>query len=191
MAGALDAPGAHPCARAGGGVTRIVSGVWGGRRLVTPRDRRVRPTAERVREAWLSILGPVLRDASVLDLCAGSGALGLEALSRGAARATFVESHATSLAALRSNIAALGAGERCDVHRADALRFVAGLGPGAYDVALADPPFASDLGARLAAAWQRIPYAGVLAVEHAAGVKLDGGTTREWGDIAVTFYRAR
>ena len=90
-------------------MTRIVSGQWGGRRLQVPKDARVRPTAERVREAWLAILGPELGGATVADLFAGSGALGLEALSRGAAHATFVEMNAPSLAAIKANIAALGA----------------------------------------------------------------------------------
>jgi len=169
-------------------MTRIVSGRWSGRRLVIPKGDRVRPTAERVREAWLNILGPELPGARVLDLFAGSGALGLEALSRGAAQATFVEMHAESLAALRANIATLDAAE-ASVQRSDVLRFVAGLGSGAYDIAVADPPFATDLAAQLVAAWQAIPFAGVLAVEHAQKTTLPGGTTRRWGDIAVTFYR--
>ena len=170
-------------------VTRIVSGMWGGRRLAVPPDRRVRPTAERVREAWLNILAPELAGASVVDLFAGSGALGLEALSRGAARATFVETHIDSLAVLRANIAALGAGEQCEVIRSDALRFVAGLGPDAYDLAVADPPFAGGLAADVVSAWQSVPFAGVLAVEHPRKSELPGGATRHWGDIAVTFYR--
>ncbi len=91
---------------------RIVAGEFGGRRLVVPRDGRVRPTADRVREAWMSIVAPELPGARVLDLFAGSGALGLEALSRGASHATFVELAPASLEALRGNIDALGVGER-------------------------------------------------------------------------------
>jgi 16S rRNA (guanine966-N2)-methyltransferase len=126
----------------------------------------------------------------VVDLFAGSGALGLEAVSRGAAHATFVETHPDSLSALRANIAALGAEEHTDIRRADAVRFVAGLAPHAYDVALADPPFASDLAQQIAAAWHHAPFASVLAVEHPRKTELTGGTTRRWGDIAVTFYHA-
>ncbi|MGH7594076.1 MAG: 16S rRNA (guanine(966)-N(2))-methyltransferase RsmD [Gemmatimonadales bacterium] len=170
-------------------MTRIVSGIWGGRRLVVPPDRQVRPTAERVREAWLNILAPELNGAHVVDLFAGSGALGLEAVSRGAAHATFVDADAESLAALRTNIIALGAGPHTDVRCADAVRFVAGLAGHAFDVALADPPFASGLAGQIVAAWQQVPFAGVLAVEHATSTVLSGGTTRRWGDIAVTFYR--
>ena len=182
--------GACPVAGTHRRVTRIVSGRWSGRRLVVPKDRTVRPTAERVREAWLNILGPELAGARVLDLFAGSGALGLEALSRGAAHATFVETHADSLAALRANIAALGAAPEADVHRADVLRFVAGLGPRAYDIAVADPPFATDLAQQVVTAWEAVPFANLLAVEHVQKTRLSGGTTRRWGDIAVTFYRA-
>ncbi|MGH7656752.1 MAG: RsmD family RNA methyltransferase, partial [Gemmatimonadales bacterium] len=94
---------------------RITGGTFGGRRLSPPGDPRVRPTSDRVREAWMNILAPELEDARVLDLFAGSGALGLEALSRGAARATFVELSPASLAALRANIGALGVEERTEV----------------------------------------------------------------------------
>jgi 16S rRNA (guanine966-N2)-methyltransferase len=170
-------------------MTRIVAGIWGGRRLRVPAGREVRPTAERVREAWLSILAPALPGARVLDLCAGTGALGLEALSRGAASVTFVEKHPAVLELLRENIAALGAGDRCKVVRADAAAHVSTLAAGACDVALADPPFASDLAVRLAAAWQSTPFATIFAVEHDPRTPLVGGATRRWGDIAVTFFQ--
>jgi 16S rRNA (guanine966-N2)-methyltransferase len=178
--------------RAGAGslMTRIVSGAWGGRRLTLPKDPRVRPTAERVREAWLSILGPDIMDANVLDLCAGSGALGLEALSRGARHATFVDLSAPSLDAIRRNIDTLGAGTRATVRRADAVRFVTGLDAATFDVALADPPFSTDLAARIAERFRAVPFASVLAVEHAPTTAIAGGETRRWGDIAVTFFRA-
>src|SRR6185312_2304996 len=123
---------------------RIVSGVYGGRRLIAPKDPRVRPTADRVREAWMSILGDELTGARVLDLYAGSGALGLEALSRGAASADFVELSPVSLQALQANIAALGAGDRTRIHRAEALRFAQRLSAGQFDIALADPPYTRD-----------------------------------------------
>jgi 16S rRNA (guanine966-N2)-methyltransferase len=170
-------------------MTRIVSGRWGGRRLVVPSSGPVRPTAERVREAWLSILAPDLPGATLLDLFAGTGALGLEALSRGAAHATFVEQHTASLEALRQNIAALGAGDVSTVRRGDAMRVVAELGPQAFDLVLADPPFATDYGSRLVAAWRAVPFSRLLAVEHDPRTILDGDETRRWGDVAVTFLR--
>ncbi|MES2306044.1 MAG: 16S rRNA (guanine(966)-N(2))-methyltransferase RsmD [Gemmatimonadota bacterium] len=171
-------------------MTRIVSGTWGGRRLTTPRDARVRPTAERVREAWLNILGPELHGARVVDLFAGSGALGLEALSRGADHATFVELNTPSLNALKANVAGLNAEAQCTVLRHDAIRFAAGLEAGAFDVALADPPFAETFAEQLVARWQQLAFAPVLAVEHSSKVTIPGGETRRWGDVAVTFFRA-
>ncbi|MEO5799834.1 MAG: 16S rRNA (guanine(966)-N(2))-methyltransferase RsmD [Gemmatimonadales bacterium] len=171
-------------------MTRIVSGTWGGRRLTTPRDARVRPTAERVREAWLNILGPELHGARIADLFAGSGALGLEALSRGAAHATFIELNTPSLNALKANVAGLGAEAQCTVLRHDAIRFAAGLEASAFDVVLADPPFAETFAEQLVARWQLVTFAPVLAVEHSSKVTIPGGETRRWGDVAVTFLRA-
>jgi 16S rRNA (guanine966-N2)-methyltransferase len=169
---------------------RIVAGEFGGRRLLVPRDGRVRPTADRVREAWMSILAPELSGARVLDLFAGSGALGLEALSRGAAHATFVELAPASLEALRGNIEALDVGARVAVRRGDALRFARGLGAGEYDVAFADPPYNADAADRLVALFRATPFARILSVEHPADRRVEGDQTRRYGDTAVTFCRA-
>ena len=170
---------------------RIVAGEWRGRRIAAPADSRVRPTADRVREAWMSIVGPRLEGARVLDLFAGSGALGLEALSRGAASAEFVELNAPSLRALRENIAHLGAGDRAVVRRGDALRIAESLAAGAYDVAFADPPYRLGMAERIAARWLAVPFAAVLGVEHGAKEAMpEGGETRRYGDTAITIYRA-
>ena len=139
----------------------------------------------------MSILAPELEGARVLDLFAGSGALGLEALSRGAVHATFVELAPASLEALRANIAALGVGERVAVRRGDALRFVQGLEAGAYDIAFADPPYAVDAADRLAGLFRTTPFARILSVEHPADRRVEGDETRRYGDTAVTFCRAR
>jgi 16S rRNA (guanine966-N2)-methyltransferase len=168
---------------------RIVAGEFGGRRLRVPRDGRVRPTADRVREAWMSILASELEGARILDLFAGSGALGLEALSRGAAHATFVELAPGSLEALRANVETLGVGDRATVRRGDALRFVRDLPPGAYDVAFADPPYSTDAAERLVALVRAEPFARILSVEHPADRPLAGDDTRRYGDTAVTFCR--
>ncbi len=169
---------------------RIVAGEFGGRRLVIPRDGRVRPTADRVREAWMSIVAPELPGARVLDLFAGSGALGLEALSRGASHATFVELAPASLEALRGNIDDLGVGERATVRRGDALRFVQGLDACAYDVAFADPPYNVDAADRLVALFRATPFARILSIEHPADRRVAGDDTRRYGDTAVTFCQA-
>ncbi len=122
---------------------RVVAGELRGRKLVAPRGDTTRPTADRVREALFSILGDV-SGARVLDLYAGSGALGIEALSRGAAAATFVDSSRDAVAAIRRNLSELGL--EADVRRRDALDFLAAVHVGdRYDLVFADPPYDSAL----------------------------------------------
>jgi 16S rRNA (guanine966-N2)-methyltransferase len=150
----------------------------------------VRPTSDRVREAWMSILGDALPGARVLDLYAGSGALGLEALSRGADSITLVELNPPSLHALEQNIAALDVAEHTTVHRADALRFVERLPDGAFDVVLADPPYTANHAVRLVAHFRRHPFGRILSVEHRSDLAIDGDSTRHYGDTAITFCHA-
>lgn len=139
----------------------------------------------------MSILQLDLPEARVLDLYAGSGALGLEALSRGASSADFVEKDPKSLRALRQNIDALDAAAMTTVHRTTALPFAEALGPLDYDVAFADPPYAGGQAIALAKRWTDVPFSRVLSVEHSAGEAMPaGGTTRRYGSTAVTFYRA-
>jgi 16S rRNA (guanine966-N2)-methyltransferase len=124
---------------------RIIAGKWRGRPLVSPAGPATRPTSDRAREALFSMLASRLgsfEGLEVVDLFAGSGALGLEALSRGAARCTFVETDRAALEALRGNIAALGATEQADVRAQDATR----LSGGPFDLVLLDPPYGSGLG---------------------------------------------
>lgn len=140
---------------------RITGGIARGRRLRVPRGQAVRPTAGRVRESLFAILGPRLVGARVLDLFAGSGALGIEALSRGAARATFVERNARHARQIRENLARLGLADRAAVvvaEAADALR--RRLGPERFDVVLCDPPYRD---AQLGALAARVAAAAVLA----------------------------
>ena len=169
---------------------RIVAGRWKGRRLVAPAGRAVRPTADRVREAWMSIVQHDLPGARVLDLFAGSGALGLEALSRGAEHADFVELGRRSLAALGANIKALGAEELSTVHRGDAVRFVARLDADAYDIAFADPPYGLGMARSVAERWREVPFASLLAIEHSAREDIPGDDRRVYGDTALTISRA-
>src|SRR5215217_3356516 len=169
---------------------RIAAGRWRGRSIEAPVGRVVRPTADRVREAWMSIVAPLLPGARVLDLCAGSGALGIEAVSRGAASADLVEIAPPSLRTIQSNLAALGAGEEIRVHRTDAVRFVEALEPGAYDVAFADPPYDLALAEAIAERWLAAPFANVLGVEHRRSERLPGdGDRRQYGQTAITFFR--
>ena len=169
---------------------RIVAGKWRGRRLQVPADDRVRPTADRVREAWMSIVNPALEDASVLDLFAGSGALGLEALSRGAREAHFVELAARSLRALRENATTLGAGDEAKIHKGDALRFIQRLDAGAFDVAFADPPYRMDLAQAVARRWLETPFARLIGIEHEKGAAMpDAPDQRVYGDTVISFYR--
>jgi 16S rRNA (guanine966-N2)-methyltransferase len=118
---------------------RVVAGEFKGRPLRAPRGARTRPTADRVREALFSILGDV-SGARVLDLFAGSGALGIEALSRGAASAEFVDDDPRAVAVIRRNLEGVGAEAR--VTRRDAMRFLVEV-QGRYDLVLVDPPYDS------------------------------------------------
>lgn len=187
------------------GELRIVAGAWRGRRIAVPRGA-VRPTADRVREAWMSIVAPALDGARVLDLCAGSGALGLEALSRGAEHTDFVERDPKVLTTLRANLATLGAEARAAVHRSEAVRFLeAESGPVAsdapdgpaprWDVAFADPPYHRGTATALAERWLRAPFAAIFGIEHEAELTLPDAVApassdrRLYGDTALTIYR--
>jgi 16S rRNA (guanine966-N2)-methyltransferase len=124
---------------------RVVAGTAGGRRLVAPPGRSTRPTSDRTREAVFNALGSqgVVEGASVADLFAGSGALGIEALSRGAASAVFVEHDRRALEVIRSNLAATGLADAATVVAADVERWLA-ADRGPFDLVLADPPYAFD-----------------------------------------------
>jgi 16S rRNA (guanine966-N2)-methyltransferase len=127
---------------------RIISGQWRSRTLVAPKGDTTRPTADRTREALFSMLASRLgsfEDLQVLDLFAGSGALGLEALSRGAAHCTFVEQDRAALDALEANVTKLGASAQCEIRRGSVLML--GPTPTACDLILMDPPYGSGAGA--------------------------------------------
>jgi 16S rRNA (guanine966-N2)-methyltransferase len=171
-------------------VIRVIAGDFKGRRLKTPPGDRVRPTADRVREAWFSILQRTMRGARVLDLYAGSGALGLEALSRGAATADFVEIYRPALTALRANIKSLDVADRTVIHREDALKFAERLQPNQYDIAFADPPYASEQAPLLVAMFRMTPFARTFSIEHPADQPIPGDDTRRYGDTGVTFIYA-
>lgn len=141
----------------------------------------------------MSALQTRLPGARVLDLFAGSGALGLEMLSRGAASVTFVERAAGALSALRANVEALAPGpDEVHVMREDVLRCVGKLDPVAFDIAVADPPYDSGLADALARAYARRPFARELWIEHRVSDPLDtpGGVTRRYGDTLLTSFTA-
>lgn len=179
---------------------RIVGGIWAGKDLVSP-GRRVRATSEEVRDGWVTLLHPWLPGARVLDLFAGSGALGLEALSRGAALADFVEDGAEALHALKANVAArrLRAPEpgaapterrkAVRVFKRDAIPFVQALEVGAYDIAFADPPYGSRKLDLVLQRWREVRFARILGVEHTLGHPVPpGGRRLDFGEVAVTLY---
>ena len=145
---------------------RITGGEFCGRTIAVPASAAIRPTQDRVREALFSILAPEIPGADFLDLFAGTGAVGLEALSRGARRAAFVESDRRHLAALKANIASLGAAARAEVAAADAYRWIASRAGDGFSIAFADPPYA--LG-------EERGYASVLGTLAERGVVRAGG----------------
>jgi 16S rRNA (guanine966-N2)-methyltransferase len=170
---------------------RIVGGKFAGRDLKSPQGWRVRPTAEHVRAALLDLLDADVKGARVLELFAGTGALGLEALSRGARSADFVEFEPDSLHALRANIAALRVRERTRVFKRDAIPFAAALGPDSYDIAFADPPYGSRKLDRVLESWRQSRFARILAIEHARTHDVPNGQKRKvFGDTVVTVFRA-
>lgn len=169
---------------------RIVGGKFANRDLTSPADFRVRPTAEHVRAGVMEHLAGELEGTSCLDLFAGTGALGLEAISRGARRCDFVETRPTSLTALKSNIIKLKLRERTRVFKKDALPFAAMLDEGAYDLVFVDPPYGSRMLDRVIASWQAKRFAPVLVCEHERGHSLPPGAKRlDFGETVVSVYR--
>lgn len=171
---------------------RIVKGKFAGRDLTSPGGN-VRPTPEKVRDRCVSLVAEEIRDAFVLDLFSGSGALGLEALSRGARGVDFVENGAGALHSLKANVAALRATKRCRIFKRDAIPWVEQLAAGAYPVAFADPPYGSRKLDRIVERWREVPFADVLVVEHQKDHDIGAGGKRyEFdGPTCVTIFRAK
>jgi 16S rRNA (guanine966-N2)-methyltransferase len=170
---------------------RVVAGLAGGRRLQAPAGRKVRPTSERVREALFNALGSMdaLGGATVLDLFAGTGALGIEALSRGANAATFVDADPRAVAAIKANLQATGMAERARVVQADVVRFLTERAPQNVDIAFADPPYAFDGWPRLL----EVLPARLVAIEARTHIDLPPGwhplRSKRYGDTVVTLAR--
>ena len=172
---------------------RIVAGTSRGRRLVVPDGTDVRPTSDRVRESVFNALyslDDAVDGATVLDLFAGTGALGLEALSRGAAHVTFVENNREAAVALTTNIESLGYAQQCKVIRSDARRWLAGAPNTRFDIALLDPPYAF-------AEWDSLLSglaAGLAVVESDRAIDLPPGwglvRERRYGTTVVQILRS-
>ena len=168
---------------------RIVRGKFAGQDLTSPNDFRVRPTAEPVRAAMLDRVARVLTGARILDLFAGTGALGLEALSRGGATADFVETRPSSLHALKANITLLRVRDRTRVFKKDALPFAAALREGSYDIAFVDPPYDSRMLDRVIEGWKITRFSPILVAEHATTHSMPPGAKLErFGDTSISYY---
>jgi 16S rRNA (guanine966-N2)-methyltransferase len=159
------------------GTLRIIAGSLRGRRIKVPDGQEVRPTSDRVREALFGILGPSVEGLRVLDPYAGSGALGFEALSRGAVAATFLESNRDVLRVLHANAAALGVEDRCTFHAGRATGLLEkGTARGPFDLVLADPPYRDPEARRFLDALGR---PGLLAPGARVVLERDRGTPEE------------
>jgi 16S rRNA (guanine(966)-N(2))-methyltransferase RsmD len=176
---------------------RVIAGELGGRKLASPRGRGVRPTADRVREALFSIIAADVPGARVLDLFAGSGALGIEALSRGAARATFVERSRAALRALEANLSALGLD--AEVVRGDALAFLRTASDRAreYSLVLLDPPYglAGRLGPTLSPLLAPVLAPGAIVVAESdrrapLTIAMPLADERRYGDTLIRIHVA-
>jgi 16S rRNA (guanine966-N2)-methyltransferase len=141
--------------------------------------------------AAMELLADALQSARVVDLFAGSGGVGLEALSRGAKYCDFVENSPSALHALKANIAALRVREKARVYDRDAIPFVERLQPDRYDIAIADPPYGSRKLDRVIAYWRRVPFSRLLLLEHAADHEgVPRGERRVLEETALTLLRA-
>lgn len=178
---------------------RVVGGAWRGRRLAAPRGEAVRPTTDRVKEAVFNILGDEVAGATVLDLCCGAGGLGIEALSRGAVKAVFVDSDRGALAAVRSNLLACGAAAgQHSLVQAEAVAWLrTWRPPGGPWLILADPPYAQPLAAELVPLIEDLaadPGFRAAVLEHPSRgpVLPDGECARDlrrYGETAITILR--
>jgi len=177
---------------------RVIAGEAKGRRLKGPRGSETRPTSDKVKEALFSILGDRVKNAKILDLFAGIGGIGIEALSRGAAHLDFVEVDEALAEIMEQNLAACGFAERASVYRMDAFRFIKQIHR-PYDLVFADPPYhAWQLKKLLPVLGQgaMITPDGLVVVEHFRKIHLptrigDLETVRsyEYGDTILTLYR--
>ena len=177
---------------------RIVSGKYRGRRLNAPNGLAVRPTSDSLRETLFNVLREHVPGARVLDGFAGTGALGLEALSRGAAHVTFVERDRHALEAIRANVAACGAADACAIIRDDFVGLRARHAVGPFDLVMVDPPYdTASYEAILAEAAAELAPGGIVVIEHSRrrttpemGAHVRRQRVVTAGDSALAFYAA-
>ncbi len=174
---------------------RVVAGRYGGRRLVAPPGDGTRPTSDRVREALFSVLGPSVQGAQVLDLYAGSGAVGIEALSRGAARAVFVDRAQPAIKAIRTNLDALGIDAEVRRMQARTALRTAAERSEAYDLVFLDPPYrrAADLGRELSEALPAVLAPGARVISESdrrepLALQIPLSDERRYGDTVIRIH---
>lgn len=177
---------------------RIIAGTLKGRTLASPTWDGLRPTSDRLRETLFNVLGPEVDGARVLDVCSGTGAVAIEALSRGALAATCLDADPRALALIRANAAHCGVENRCMIVRGEAPRALTATVPGGpFEVIVLDPPYAAPwIAEAVAATAALVAPGGRVVLEHAAkrpapdvpGLRLE--RTRRAGDSALTTYRA-
>jgi len=176
------------------GTIRVIAGTAKGRKLETPSWPGLRPTSDRLRETLFNILAPRIAGARVLDGYAGTGALGIEALSRGAAHVTFVERDPRAVRLIRGNLARAGIedAKACNIVRAGLVQAASDHGDELFDVVLLDPPYDDrDLDAAVEAAGGILRDDGVIVLEHASRAEPPPGAVRtvKAGDSSLSFYR--
>ena len=181
---------------------RIIAGTYRGRRLRAPRGHSVRPTADRLREAIFNIIGADIRGQTIVDIFAGTGAMGIEALSRGADHAVFIDKFPWALECVRANIEPLAISSRWDIIRWDAAQNLSCLATCAhrFDYAFLDPPYNQGLASRALAhlaACGAMSAGGQIVLEHALTERIDPRQTqmtlwdqRRYGKTLVTFLRS-
>ena len=175
---------------------RVISGEWRGRNLKSPTWDGLRPTSDRLRETLFDILGPSIRGARVVDAYAGTGAIGIEALSRGAAWVCFVDNDPRAIKLIETNLAGVGADRRYAIIRADVRSAASARGADAFDLAVFDPPYGAEAAAGALDAAAALPGEHLrVVIEHAkrntppprhAGFVLARTVTA--GDSALSFY---
>jgi 16S rRNA (guanine(966)-N(2))-methyltransferase RsmD len=176
---------------------RIIAGQLKGRRLKAPEWEGLRPTSDKLRETLFNILAPRIVGARVLDGYAGTGAVGIEAISRGAAHVTFIENDRRAVALIEESLAACGVAGGYTIHRSDVADVLRGVGTDAFDLILLDPPYDMAVTAVLDASAGAVARDGLVVLEHATrrppeqSTRLEVVRQVQSGDSTLTFFVAR